>query len=85
MWLDNNQIEEAMGNLRDIPHTAKETFEGHNKKMNYVVSAMCGWRLTMEDAHIANPNFSKGCSLFAVFDGHGGAEVAIFAKTFFEV
>ena len=38
----------------------------------------------MEDAHIANPNFTKTCSLFAVFDGHGGAEVSNFAKKFFE-
>lgn len=73
-----------MGNLREVPVTVKESHEGNNKRMSYVVSAMCGWRLTMEDAHIANPNFTKTCSLFAVFDGHGGAEVAVFASKFFE-
>lgn len=37
--------------------------------------------MNMEDAHIAgpvicSPQFPKGASLFAVFDGHGGQEVA---------
>ena len=73
-----------MGNLREVPLTNKHTEEGSNKRLNFVVSAMCGWRMTMEDAHIANPDFTKTCSLFAVFDGHGGAEVALYAKTFFE-
>jgi protein phosphatase 1G len=35
---------------------------------------MCGWRMTMEDAHIAHIDIDKNCSLFAVFDGHGGNE-----------
>jgi serine/threonine protein phosphatase PrpC len=26
----------------------------------------------MEDAHIANTKLDNGCSLFGVFDGHGG-------------
>jgi serine/threonine protein phosphatase PrpC len=30
----------------------------------------------MEDSHIAEGNLPDGSSLFAVFDGHGGAEVA---------
>ena len=77
-------INRRMGNLRETPLTAKETEEGSSKRMSYAVSAMCGWRLTMEDAHIANPSFAKNCALFAVFDGHGGAEVAIFARTVFE-
>ena len=40
-----------------------------------VVHASCylGWRLYMEDAHIAQVPFSdKKLGLFAVFDGHGG-------------
>ena len=41
---------------------------------------MQGWRKTMEDAHIAQVALNKDedISLFAVFDGHGGAEVAKF-------
>lgn len=74
-----------MGNVvRNEPLTAKETEKGSSQRMSYAVSSMCGWRQTMEDAHIASPDFAKGCSLFAVFDGHGGAEVSNFAKRFFE-
>ena len=35
----------------------------------------------MEDAHISEFNIDdKGTNLFAVFDGHGGGQIAIFAK-----
>lgn len=37
----------------------------------------------MEDAHIAIPNLTNDISLFAVFDGHGGAEVAKFCSEYF--
>ena len=37
----------------------------------------------MEDAHIAEPNLTDKMSLFAVFDGHGGPEVAKFCKEHF--
>ena len=36
--------------------------------------------MTMEDAHINEPNFDHNISLFAIFDGHGGDEVALFSK-----
>jgi serine/threonine protein phosphatase PrpC len=36
------------------------------------MSAMQGWRRSMEDSHIANLDIGDGVSLFAVFDGHGG-------------
>ena len=39
---------------------------------------MQGWRGSMEDTHIAELNIGDGNSLFAVFDGHGGREVAKF-------
>lgn len=39
----------------------------------------------MEDAHIAHINInSKNVSLFGVFDGHGGQEVALFVKRHFK-
>ena len=39
--------------------------------------------MTMEDAYINEPNFDNNISLFAIFDGHGGDEVALFAKVRF--
>lgn len=44
---------------------------------------MQGWRQKMEDAHINEPTFTSTTSLFAVFDGHGGPEVAIFCERHF--
>lgn len=34
--------------------------------------------LLQEDAHICNPSLENNSSLYAVFDGHGGIEVADF-------
>ena len=65
------------------PDTRKFTSEGSNKPaFNYATSGMQGWRHSMEDAHIVCPQFdpSNGSSLFAVFDGHGGMEVAKFCE-----
>ena len=41
---------------------------------------MQGWRSHNEDAHITALEFEPGHSIFAVFDGHGGAEVAKFCE-----
>ena len=39
----------------------------------------------MEDAHIAYCNMDNtGVSVFGVFDGHGGKEVALFVKNHFK-
>jgi serine/threonine protein phosphatase PrpC len=37
----------------------------------------------MEDAHIAALDFEPSCSIFGVFDGHGGKEVSLFVKKHF--
>jgi serine/threonine protein phosphatase PrpC len=39
----------------------------------------------MEDAHIANSNLMPNMSLFAVFDGHGGSEVALTVSKIFSM
>ena len=37
----------------------------------------------MEDQHLAIPDIGDGNSLYAVFDGHGGASISEFLKTHF--
>ena len=69
-----------MGSFRSEPETTKNTIRKSYDKYSYAVSHMCGnlyldsgWRLYMEDAHLAIAPFTnKKLGLFAVFDGHGG-------------
>jgi serine/threonine protein phosphatase PrpC len=44
---------------------------------------MQGWRKYMEDTYVIDCNFEHGCSFFAVFDGHGGSEVASYCARHF--
>jgi len=44
---------------------------------------MQGWRVNMEDAHLSRFNIAPKTSLFGVFDGHGGREVAKFVEKHF--
>lgn len=45
---------------------------------------MQGWRNGMEDSHIIEVNIGgEGISIFGVFDGHGGKEVAKFVERHF--
>ena len=65
-----------------------DNFEGNG--MAGVCGEIQGWRRNMEDAHIASTDVSKAAqgvdfdtnnmSLFGVFDGHGGKEVAKFTQ-----
>ncbi len=69
-----------------------ETDSASDKRMSYVVGDIQGWRRNMEDAHIALLDMSsiverelgrkleEKLSLFGVFDGHGGKEVAKFVQ-----
>ncbi|TCD66613.1 Protein phosphatase 2C 2 [Steccherinum ochraceum] len=64
--------------------TTKETHTGSNAKFAYAISEMQGWRVTMEDAHAVELDLdeTKGPdsnAFFAVYDGHGGANVSTYA------
>ena len=64
-----------MGNYRSEPEITKLTHHEMGTKMEVVATGMCGWRLYMEDGHVAQLDLGNGNSLFAVFDGHGGTFV----------
>jgi len=71
-----------MGAFLEKPKTDKVTSSGECKGLRYGVSAMQGWRMEMEDAHVCNTDIktSKGAldgwAFFGVFDGHAGAKVS---------
>ena len=77
------------------PVTDKDTEEGEGGGYKYGASAMQGWRRSMEDEHIVLPSLRESgalaadaecvvpdAAMFAVFDGHGGKEVAKFCKKY---
>jgi|APFre7841882793_1041355.scaffolds.fasta_scaffold115838_1 protein phosphatase 1G len=64
------------------PITEIDQEEGSNNYLRFVTASMQGWRLNMEDSHLAEVKFmdSDQKALFGVFDGHGGREVAVYCK-----
>mmetsp|Transcript_7983 Transcript_7983/g.9257 ORF Transcript_7983/g.9257 Transcript_7983/m.9257 type:complete len:350 (-) Transcript_7983:583-1632(-) len=69
-----------MGAYLSKPETSKHTEEAENAYLKSGVTAMQGWRTEMEDAHTIQLDIDTNTSLFGVFDGHGGKEVAIYAS-----
>ncbi|PSR80940.1 phosphatase 2C-domain-containing protein [Coniella lustricola] len=77
-----------MGQTLSEPVVEKTSENGADPRLFYGVSAMQGWRISMEDAHIAVLDLLAGSpdakdhaqqlSFFGVFDGHGGDKVALF-------
>ncbi|VDN97573.1 unnamed protein product [Rodentolepis nana] len=67
-----------MGAYLSKPATEKETSSDSNEWISYGCSSMQGWRRFQEDAHscILDYDPKRTASFFAVYDGHGGAEVA---------
>lgn len=68
-----------MGAFLDKPKTDKLLEHGEGNGLKYGVASMQGWRIDMEDAHVARTNLGgalKDWSFFAVFDGHAGAKVS---------
>ncbi|KAI8636572.1 phosphatase 2C-like domain-containing protein [Parasitella parasitica] len=66
-----------MGQTLSEPIVEKSTYQGKNKSLLYGLSAMQGWRLSMEDAHCVELDVGgTTASFFGVYDGHGGSTVA---------
>ncbi|XP_049792767.1 probable protein phosphatase CG10417 isoform X5 [Schistocerca nitens] len=66
-----------MGAYLSEPITEKVSTDETGKRVKCGASSMQGWRVSQEDAHNCLINFDKnGTSFFAVYDGHGGHEVA---------
>ncbi|XP_046576024.1 protein phosphatase 1G-like [Haliotis rubra] len=74
-----------MGVYLSSPITDKISIDNSCKKFKYGASSMQGWRMTQEDAHNCLPDFEEGKegAFFAVYDGHGGAEVAQYCAMHF--
>ncbi|KAL9606070.1 MAG: hypothetical protein Q9179_000750 [Wetmoreana sp. 5 TL-2023] len=82
-----------MGQTLSEPVTEKVSDDGQDDRVAFGVSAMQGWRISMEDAHAAVLDLQaedsenefqaatpdKRLSFFGVYDGHGGDRVALFA------
>jgi len=58
------------------PNKKKDSEEDENGQFKFSATSMQGWRLNMEDAHVAMQKFGGDATaaLFCVFDGHGGTE-----------
>lgn len=65
-----------MGAYLSEPLTTKDSSEEANDFLACGSSSMQGWRISQEDAHNCILSFDDKTSFFAVYDGHGGAEVA---------
>lgn len=65
-----------MGAYLSCPITELLSEDGESLNLSYGSASMQGWRVSQEDAHIALIDYDTNTSLFGVFDGHGGHEVA---------
>lgn len=63
-----------MGAFLEKPITDKTSDVGEGAGLKYAVVGMQGWRVSMEDAHVAITAVPEldGYSFFGVFDGHAG-------------
>ncbi|KAI1995578.1 Protein phosphatase 2C 2 [Ophidiomyces ophidiicola] len=82
-----------MGQTLSEPVVEKNSEDGADECVIYGLSAMQGWRISMEDAHSAVLDLeakyitkdqrptdpSKRMSFFGVYDGHGGDQMALYA------
>ncbi|XP_057377745.1 protein phosphatase 1G-like [Daphnia carinata] len=67
-----------MGAYLSEPIVEKISCNEKSDQLSYGASSMQGWRVSQEDAHNCILDFDTDTSLFAVYDGHGGHEVATY-------
>ncbi|CAG0918590.1 unnamed protein product [Notodromas monacha] len=74
-----------MGAYQSAPKTDTEPLDVSNEALSCGANAMQGWRQSQEDAHNVILSYAEdpGKALFAVYDGHGGAEVAKYCAEHF--
>ncbi|XP_076368076.1 protein phosphatase 1G [Tachypleus tridentatus] len=72
-----------MGAYLSEPVTEKISTNETSPRLSYGASSMQGWRVSQEDAHNCIINYDENTSFFAVYDGHGGAEVAKYCSMHF--
>ncbi|KAH8854218.1 Protein phosphatase 1A [Schistosoma japonicum] len=73
-----------MGAFLEKPKTEKVIDVGEGNGLRYAISSMQGWRVEMEDAHVAKselPSPFQDWSYFGVFDGHAGSRVSELCAT----
>ncbi|KAK0174817.1 hypothetical protein PV327_010544 [Microctonus hyperodae] len=70
-----------MGAYLSEPVTNKISNDESGKNVAFGASSMQGWRVSQEDAHNSCINYDDNVSLFAVYDGHGGHEVATYCAS----
>lgn len=69
-----------MGAYLSEPVTEKISSDEANDILECGASSMQGWRVNQEDAHNTILDFDENTAFFAVYDGHGGAEVATYCS-----
>lgn len=65
-----------MGAIMSEPDTKCNMDNGQSADIFWSCVSMQGWRIDMEDDHIIQPDFTEDLALFAIYDGHGGSEIA---------
>lgn len=72
-----------MGVCLDKPITEKFNEQGSGNGLSYGVASMQGWRVEMEDTHVAKTGLGNlpEWSFFAVFDGHAGASASAYCAS----
>lgn len=65
-----------MGNLLSHPIEEKVLETISHEHLTYSIGSMQGYRMTMEDEYNIKVNEDESLSIFGVFDGHGGKEIA---------